>query len=96
MKVLDSTWFINCGIVRVLDEYEGIKYYIRGLQANEWSTPERDALLIAEWGSTFPKELGDILFGEDDLRNGRAVQLPQSREQAEMMIKVASYFLEQV
>jgi hypothetical protein len=94
MKVLDSIWFINCGIVKVQTEYEGIKYYIRGLQAGEWSTPERDADYVANWGSTFPQEAGALLFGEDELRNGSAVQIPKNREQAETMIKVATMYLD--
>lgn len=95
MKVLDSIWFINCGIVKVQTEYDGIKYYIRGLQEHEWSTPEHDAQYVAEWGSTFPQEVGDILFGADPLRNGEAVQVPLNKEQAEMMIRVGSLYLEQ-
>ena len=63
MKILDSMWFINCGIVRVQTDYEGIRYYIRGIQSNEWSTPEKDAELIADWGSSFPDSVGDVLFG---------------------------------
>lgn len=94
MKILDSLWFINCGIVRVEDEYEGIKYYIRGIQANEWSTPEEDAMRVAEWGSTFPREVGDILFGVDPLRDGSAVQIPMNREQAETMIRVGTMYLD--
>lgn len=94
MKVLDVLWYINCGIVRVEDEYEGIKYYIRGLQANEWSTPERDAQFVAEWGSKFPREVGDILFGVDPLRDGSAVQIPMNREQAETMIRVGTMYLD--
>ena len=94
MKVLDVLWYINCGIVRVEDEYEGIKYYIRGLQANEWSTPERDAQFVAEWGSSFPREVGDILFGVDPLRDGSAVQIPMNREQAETMIRVGTMYLD--
>ena len=70
MKILDSIWFINCGIVRVEDEFDGIKYYIRGLQAGEWSTPEKDANYIADWGSTFPKDAGDVLFGIAQWRSG--------------------------
>jgi hypothetical protein len=68
MKILDTYWFINGGIVCVLDEYEGIKYYIRGIQSNEFSTPEKDAQMIADWGSTFPKEIGDVLFGQKKLK----------------------------
>lgn len=94
MKVLDSIWFINCGIVRIEDEYEGIKYYIRGIQSNEWSTPEKDEQFVAEWGSTFPREAGDILFGVDPLRDGSAVQIPMNREQAETMIRVGTLYLD--
>jgi len=47
MKILDAYWFINGGIVRVETD-EGIKYYIRGIQANEWSTPEKDAQYVAD------------------------------------------------
>lgn len=64
MKILDMTWFTNrdgcTGIVAVEDEYEGVKYYIghaHGL--NE----AQDAQYVAEWGSTFPIEAGDALFG---------------------------------
>ena len=63
MKILDAYWFINGGIVRVETLDEGIKYYIRGIQANEWSKPEKDAEYIADWGSSFPTEVGDVLFG---------------------------------
>ena len=94
MKILDTLWYINCGIVRVEDEYEGIKYYIRGLQANEWSTPEIDARVVADWGSTFPKEVGDILFGVDPLRDGSSVQIPVSVEQAKTMVAVGMSYLE--
>ena len=95
MKILDALWFINCGIVRVDDEFASIKYYIRGFQNNEWSTPEKDAQLIADWGSTFPTEAGDVLFGFDGLRNGSAVPLPVNKEQAELMIRVGTLYLEQ-
>jgi hypothetical protein len=101
MKIHDVLWFCgrsNVGIVRVEDEWDGIKYYIGAPPYIEHSpnSEDYDREWIADWGSTFPKEVGDILFGEDGLRNGTAVQLPQNKEQAEMMIKVASYFLEQV
>ena len=94
MKILDTLWYINCGIVRVEDEYEGIKYYIRGIQNTEWSTPEKDSQLVADWGSTFPKEVGDVLFGVDVLRDGSAVQIPKNKEQAELMIRVGTFYLE--
>jgi hypothetical protein len=58
--VLGVRWFNNVGIVRVETEYEGIKYYIReGIGRDE----NEDVKLIAEWGSTFPTNAGDVLFG---------------------------------
>jgi hypothetical protein len=63
MKILESIWFTNAsgclGIVRVEDQWEGIKYYIAavgGLNA------EQDEKFIASYGSTFPKDAGDVLF----------------------------------
>ena len=61
MEVLDSYWFHGGGIVRVQTEYEGIKYYIRGMEHS--FSPEVDAEWIAEWGNTFPNHVGDVLFG---------------------------------
>ena len=63
-KILDVMWFCgrsNVGIVRVEDEYDGIKYYIGGGFAGH--DEEMDKKFIADWGSTFPKHVGDILFG---------------------------------
>ena len=64
MKILDVMWFCaghgNVGIVRVEDEYDGIKYYVG--QCNGLSE-ELDKQRIADWGSTFPKNAGDVLFG---------------------------------
>lgn len=63
MKILDVKWFCgrtNVGIARVEDEYDGINYYIAsvvGFDEND------DAHFIADYGSTFPKEAGDKLFG---------------------------------
>ena len=61
--ILSSLWFgggTGClGIVKVDDQYEGIKYYIVcAVGANEQEDQQR----IAQWGSTFPKEAGDLLF----------------------------------
>lgn len=61
MKILDTYWFNGGGIVRVLDEFEGIQYYISGISI--MTTPEKDAQLIADWGNSFPIEAGDALFG---------------------------------
>ena len=94
MQVNDVMWFSGrylVGIVQVNDEFDGIKYYIGTAPGND---EDADKEHIASWGSRFPKNVGDILFGGDDLRNGNAVQVPKSKEQAEMMIRVASHFLE--
>ena len=62
MKILDVLWFNLCGIVRVEDEYDGIKYYIRPIRGVQ--TEEQDMEDIAAYGTTFPKDAGDVLFGE--------------------------------
>lgn len=67
MKILDVYWFCgrsNVGIVRVEDEYDGIKYYIGSPPMSEFSpySEEADKKWIAEWGSTFPRDAGDQLF----------------------------------
>jgi len=63
MEILDVMWFCgrsNVGIVKVNDEFEGVKYYIGAVAGfNE----EEDIIFIADWGSTFPKSAGDVLFG---------------------------------
>lgn len=64
MKILDVRWFCgrtNVGIVRVEDEYDGIKYYIGGGFAGY--NEEADKQFIADYGSTFPQNVGDVLFG---------------------------------
>ena len=61
--ILDVMWFCgrsNVGIVRVKDEWEGIKYYIGSPRGED---EEADTQFIADWGSTFPKHAGDSLFG---------------------------------
>lgn len=72
MKILETYWFNGGGIVRVLDDYEGIKYYIRGTAGDDQDTriaasEKDDAQYIADWGSTFPKAAGDALFGMTEL-----------------------------
>ena len=64
MKLLDICWFTNrglIGIARTEDKWEGIKYYISVVPNS--TTEEADAQFVADWGSTFPKEAGDVLFG---------------------------------
>lgn len=70
MKILDIRWFNKVGIVRIEDQYEGIKYYIGALgrlddphSADDYDTENEDAIHIAHWGNTFPKDAGDVLFG---------------------------------
>lgn len=63
MKILDVRWFCgrsNVGIVRVEDEFDGIKYYIGACKGMD---EDMDKQWIADWGSTFPQDAGDILFG---------------------------------
>jgi len=66
MKILGAMWFDRVGIVRVEDQYEGIKYYIKAIPFEDhfdFSTEEQDKKYVADWGLTFPKEAGDVLFG---------------------------------
>lgn len=59
MKILGAIWFNKVGIVRVEDEHDGIKYYIKEVDGlNE----EEDPWNIAYWGSSFPKAAGEVLF----------------------------------
>ena len=63
MKILDVRWFAGhacVGVVRVEDEYDGVKYYIG---VGEGHVEEADMQHIASWGSTFPNDAGDVLFG---------------------------------
>ena len=98
--IIGVLWFCgrsNVGIVRVDDQWDGIRYYIGSPPMREYSpnSEEDDKQWIADWGSSFPREVGDILFGADPLRNGEAIQIPKSKEQAEMMVKVGMMYLEQ-
>lgn len=99
MKILDKRWFCgrtNVGIVQVEDLCEGIKYYISAI--THLSTEEADARFIADWGNTFPKDVGDMLFGVNvlnDLQDGRAVVIPKDAEHAEAMVRVGMFYLEQ-
>ena len=63
MKVLDVRWFCgasNIAVVRVETEYEGIKYFIGTFT---YQDEEQSKQHIAENGSTFPTNVGDLLFG---------------------------------
>jgi hypothetical protein len=63
MKILDVRWFNGVGIVRVEDEYEGIKYYIKDTYFSKGRTEREDTQFVADCGSTFPNDAGDVLFG---------------------------------
>lgn len=93
LKILDTRWFCgstNVGIVRALDDYDGVKYYISAFNP---STEEKDAEYIADYGSSFPKHAGDVLFDVDGVTNGDYIQIPLNREHAEAMARVALYYL---
>lgn len=97
MKILDSYWFNGGGIVRVETDYDGIKYYIRG-DLHPASTEDADAHFIADYGNTFPPDVGDMLFGirKDALAHlisGDEVILPKTREHALAMLRVAEFYL---
>lgn len=72
MKILNVRWFNSIGIVRVEDEYEGIKYYIGYADTG---TEESDKQHIADWGNRFPNDAGDVLFGISTIDK----DFPQSR-----------------
>ena len=72
MKILDVKWYCaghgNAGIVRVEDDFEGIKYYIGSFPGEERGhNEEEDMQWIANWGSSFPKAAGDMLFGTTEI-----------------------------
>lgn len=95
MEILDVMWFCaghgNVGIVRVQDKYEGIKYYIGQCSGYD---QDHDMQHIANWGSRFPVEAGDVLFGVDAVKNGDAVQIPTNEDQAKLMVLLGSRYLE--
>lgn len=66
-RVKDVMWFCgrtNVGIVQVEDPYEGLKYYIASPPGEAKGNNEQEDIdFIAGWGSTFPKDAGDKLFG---------------------------------
>lgn len=66
MKIIGVVWFSGrstVGIVKVNDEYDGIKYYIGSPPFTGWgSEEEQDKQWIADWGASFPPALGEQLF----------------------------------
>lgn len=64
MKILGTRWFggrTTIGVVRVQTDYDGIVYCISAISSP--TTEQHDAEYIAEWGSSFPSDAGDSLFG---------------------------------
>lgn len=69
--IKDTLWYCgrsNVGIVRTEDEYEGRKYYI-GSPPDCGHDELRDSEWIADWGSTFDRRAGDLLFGVENANN---------------------------
>jgi hypothetical protein len=63
VKILDVRWFCgstNIGIVCVDTPWAGIKYYIGSCPGAD---EESDKQYIADWGTIFPNDAGDVLFG---------------------------------
>ena len=60
-------WFCaghgNVGIIKVYDPYDGVKYYIGACSGLSEAT---DIDRISNWGSKFPKDAGDKLFGVEE------------------------------
>ena len=70
MEILDVMWFSGhstVGIVKVNDQYDGIKYYIGAAPFFEYAPHNENADMkwIADWGSTFPKSVGNVLFDDN-------------------------------
>ena len=64
MRFLEVRWFCaghgNVGIVCMEDPYDGIKYYVGQCSGKD---EQMDIQHIASWGSKFPADAGDVLFG---------------------------------
>ena len=61
MTLLGVEWFNNVGIVRVEGQMPGdIRYYIKAV---EGFSEEYDTMIVVAYGSKFPKDAGDKLFG---------------------------------
>lgn len=69
MKIIEAIWFGGCGIVRVEDDLEEIKYYIRDYETTVDRTIMDDSKYIVEHGYIFPKDAGDVLFDWKDKSN---------------------------
>jgi hypothetical protein len=95
MQVIWFSGRSTVGIVRVVDEWDGVQYYIGSPPMSEHSpwAEEQDMQWIADWGARFPRLLGDTLFNGDPIRDGAAVPVPVNKEHAEAMVKVGMFYL---
>lgn len=92
--ILDVRWFsgrTNVGIVKVETEYDGIRYYIGEMKGYD---EETDKEFLADWGASFPKDAGDVLFGTATALPFFHLPLPRCREDAENMIRLGHFYLE--
>ncbi len=60
-RVVDSRWFNDVGIVRVWGRFDGHRYYIGSTV--EGNFMHQDEERIMKWGTKFPLDAGDALFG---------------------------------
>ena len=64
-EFVDVKWYCaghgNVGIVKVKDPYDGVKYYIGQVEGLD---EQADIDKIMNWGSSFPKDAGAVLFGD--------------------------------
>lgn len=64
MKILRAHWFSTAGgtigIVHVKNDFNELGYYISAVAGKD---EKADMQYIADWGSPFPTDAGDVLFG---------------------------------
>ena len=62
-KIVGVRWFTSTkstvGIVKVIDPYDGICFYISGVDG---TSEDSDKNYIADWGARFPTDIGERLF----------------------------------
>jgi hypothetical protein len=61
MKLLGIEWFNNVGIARCEGNLQGdVRYYIKAVAGHDEQADTND---VMQFGSKFPKDAGDALFG---------------------------------
>lgn len=89
MRISKVQWFGQYPAVGIAQVKEGnnANYYIGSVHT---AIPnDNDIQYITEFGTPFPKEAGDALFGTK--RDN--VLVPTSKEQAELMVRLGSFYL---